>query len=335
MQDELDLHGMRARRRARRARRIPAQCRQARLRCVRVIHGKGLGSAGGEPVLKSMVHSWLVQKEEVDRLLRGATADGGIRRPDRAAEGGPASLGMALHLLDHGALRRHTVQRDRRPCTWRSGARLACGNECIALCQKHRITTAAAHALIKIIEILAILVGAFSGFIEARRKRMDVVGVFTVAFITAFGGGTLRDILLDKRPLFWVTHQEYAILIFVLALVARPLIRTLRQIVSERLIVIADAFGLGLFSVAGVPTALDAAHAAVHRLDDGRDHRDFRRRAARYRLQRGADGVPGRQALRDLRLPRKLDVPADADEPACRTISPCGRARCSSPCCAC
>jgi uncharacterized membrane protein YeiH len=112
--------------------------------------------------------------------------------------------------------------------------------------------------LIKFIEIMAILVGAFSGFIEARRKRMDLVGVFTVAFITAFGGGTLRDILLDKRPLFWVTHQEYAILIFVLALVASPLIRTLRQMVSERLIVIADAVGLGLFSVAGVSSALDA-----------------------------------------------------------------------------
>ena len=112
--------------------------------------------------------------------------------------------------------------------------------------------------LIRFIEILAILVGAFSGFIEARRKRMDPVGVFTVAFITAFGGGTLRDILLDKRPLFWVTHQEYAILIFVLALVATPLIRALRQIVSERLIVGADAIGLGLFSIAGVSSALDA-----------------------------------------------------------------------------
>jgi len=113
-------------------------------------------------------------------------------------------------------------------------------------------------SLIKFIEIMAILVGAFSGFIEARRKRMDLVGVFTVAFITAFGGGTLRDILLDKRPLFWVIHQEYAILIFVLALIASPAIRTLRQIVSERLIVIADAVGLGLFSVAGVNAALDA-----------------------------------------------------------------------------
>ena len=112
--------------------------------------------------------------------------------------------------------------------------------------------------LIKFIEIMAILVGAFSGFIEARRKRMDLVGVFTVAFITAFGGGTLRDILLDKRPLFWVTHQEYAILIFILALVAAPAIRTLRQVVSERMIVVADAIGLGMFAIAGVASALDA-----------------------------------------------------------------------------
>ena len=110
-------------------------------------------------------------------------------------------------------------------------------------------------SLITVIEILAILVGAMSGFVEARRKRMDLVGVFTVAFITAFGGGTLRDILLDVRPLFWVEHQEYAILIFVLALVATPLVRTIRQIVSERIIVVADAIGLGLFAVAGVSQA--------------------------------------------------------------------------------
>jgi uncharacterized membrane protein YeiH len=113
-------------------------------------------------------------------------------------------------------------------------------------------------SLIKIIEVMAILVGAFSGLVEARTKKMDVVGVFTVAFITAFGGGTLRDVLLDIRPLFWVQHQEYAILIFFMSLVASPLLRHLRHIVSERLIVVADALGLGLFSIAGVSTALHA-----------------------------------------------------------------------------
>lgn len=112
--------------------------------------------------------------------------------------------------------------------------------------------------LLQYVEAMAVLVNAISGFIEARSKKMDVVGVFIVAFITAFGGGTLRDILLDKRPLFWVTHQEYTIVIFVLALIAAPLIRTLRYIVSERLIVIADAFGLGLLSIAGTSQALAA-----------------------------------------------------------------------------
>jgi uncharacterized membrane protein YeiH len=112
--------------------------------------------------------------------------------------------------------------------------------------------------LITYLEIMAILVNAFSGFIEARGKKMDVVGVFIVAFITAFGGGTLRDILLDKRPLFWVAHQEYVILLFVLALIAAPLVNTLRKIVSDKLIVIADALGLGLLSIVGVSEALAA-----------------------------------------------------------------------------
>lgn len=109
--------------------------------------------------------------------------------------------------------------------------------------------------LITIIEITAILVGAFSGFVEARRKRMDIVGVFIVAFITAFGGGTMRDILLDKRPLFWVQHQEYTILLFVVALAAAPFARHIKYIMSERLIVVADAVGLGLFAVASVSQA--------------------------------------------------------------------------------
>lgn len=111
---------------------------------------------------------------------------------------------------------------------------------------------------IQIIEFLGILAFAFSGFVEARRKDMDLVGVFTVAFITAFGGGTLRDLLLDRRPLFWVEHQEYALLVFILALVISPFMRHLRFAFSEKLLVTADALGLGLFSVLGASLAQDA-----------------------------------------------------------------------------
>ncbi|MBI3283849.1 MAG: trimeric intracellular cation channel family protein [Burkholderiales bacterium] len=112
--------------------------------------------------------------------------------------------------------------------------------------------------LLHAVEVTGIVAFACSGFIEARRKKMDMVGVFTVAFITAFGGGSLRDLLLDRRPLFWVEHQEYPILIFVLALLAVPFLRHLQHAVTERAIVLADALGLGLFSVTGTSLALDA-----------------------------------------------------------------------------
>ena len=61
--------------------------------------------------------------------------------------------------------------------------------------------------LLPSIELLATLAFALSGIMEAARKRMDVVGVCVVGFLAAFGGGTLRDILLDQRPFFWVENE--------------------------------------------------------------------------------------------------------------------------------
>lgn len=112
--------------------------------------------------------------------------------------------------------------------------------------------------VLHVVEVAGIVAFASSGFIEARQKQMDVVGVFTVAFITAFGGGTLRDLLLDRRPLFWVEHQEYPILIFVMALISIPFLRHLHHAVAEKTIIYADALGLGLFSVTGASLAAEA-----------------------------------------------------------------------------
>jgi uncharacterized membrane protein YeiH len=112
--------------------------------------------------------------------------------------------------------------------------------------------------LVFAVELVAVLAAAFSGFAESQRKQMDVVGVFTVAFITAFGGGTLRDVLLDRRPFFWVEHQAYVILIFALSLLAAPLMRHARRIIPNAGFIAADAIGLGFFSIAGVSLALEA-----------------------------------------------------------------------------
>lgn len=114
------------------------------------------------------------------------------------------------------------------------------------------------NTALQLIEAGGIVAFASSGFIEARRKEMDLIGVFTVAFITAFGGSTLRDILLDRRPFFWVQHQEYIWLIFVLALVVIPLSHYLRSASAERAIIFADALGLGMFSAAGASVAQEA-----------------------------------------------------------------------------
>lgn len=85
---------------------------------------------------------------------------------------------------------------------------------------------------------------------------MDLVGVYTVALITAFGGGTLRDLCLDRTPLFWVANQSYAILILVLSIGAFLFSGLVR--VPDRAVLLPDALGLGLFSIAGAGVALDA-----------------------------------------------------------------------------
>ena len=114
------------------------------------------------------------------------------------------------------------------------------------------------HPFLIAIEVGGTVAFAMSGLIEATRKRMDLVGVFSVAFVSAFGGGTVRDILLDRRPLFWIENQEY--LWLVLAMVATtPLwLQTLRHKVGGRLMELADALGLGLFAISGA-TLADAA----------------------------------------------------------------------------
>jgi uncharacterized membrane protein YeiH len=114
--------------------------------------------------------------------------------------------------------------------------------------------------LLLAIEVGGVLAFALSGLLEARRKDMDMVGSFTIAFITAFGGGTLRDLLLERRPFFWVEHQGYTWLVFILALVFTPFARHLRLAMSEKIILVADALGLGLFSALG---ASEANHAGM------------------------------------------------------------------------
>ena len=77
IQRQLDLHGLRRDDAREALGHFIRKAHRQGIRCVRVVHGKGLGSPGKAPVLKSRVHSWLVQKNEVLAFVQAKPADGG------------------------------------------------------------------------------------------------------------------------------------------------------------------------------------------------------------------------------------------------------------------
>ena len=107
-----------------------------------------------------------------------------------------------------------------------------------------------------LVELAATAAFALSGVLEGARKRLDVVGVCVVGFLTAFGGGTLRDLLLDQRPFFWVRHVEMLWGVLALCMLAMLVLKARHFAPTERAIQWPDALGLGLFAATGVHQAL-------------------------------------------------------------------------------
>lgn len=114
---------------------------------------------------------------------------------------------------------------------------------------------------LKLIEVLGVLAFSMTGIFEARRLKMDIVGTYSIAMITAFGGGTVRDLFLQRHPLFWIQDWPYGVVILVLSLVSVAIFRRIKDRKSKALmltVTICDALGLGLFSVLGAVYSLQA-----------------------------------------------------------------------------
>lgn len=108
------------------------------------------------------------------------------------------------------------------------------------------------------LEALGVLAFALSGIMEAARKQFDLVGVVMIGAVTAFGGGTLRDVLLDRRPFFWV-EQEFWVWALIVVGLALPFFFKANHIaLTEKAILIPDAVGLGIFAAGGTHLALMA-----------------------------------------------------------------------------
>ncbi|WP_051362353.1 trimeric intracellular cation channel family protein [Solimonas soli] len=106
--------------------------------------------------------------------------------------------------------------------------------------------------LVRILDFIGVGVFAVSGALAAGRKRLDLVGVIVIATVTAIGGGTLRDLLMN-RTVFWFVDPSYLIAIFVAALLTMLYVRWRHP--PERQLEIADALGLAMFSISGARIA--------------------------------------------------------------------------------
>jgi uncharacterized membrane protein YeiH len=103
---------------------------------------------------------------------------------------------------------------------------------------------------------VGVAVFAISGALAAGRKSLDLVGVVVIATVTAIGGGTLRDLLLDRPP-FWLSDPVHLYVIFTAALLT--VVYSRRWAPPERALMVADALGLAMFTISGAQIA-ERAH---------------------------------------------------------------------------
>lgn len=106
-----------------------------------------------------------------------------------------------------------------------------------------------------IIDILGTFSFAVSGAFLAMQKRLDPFGVLVVSFVTAIGGGTLRDMLIGNLPVGWLRNETATIVIFASAIAAMFFSRFLKQFTTT--LFLFDALGLGLFTVIGIEIGID------------------------------------------------------------------------------
>lgn len=111
------------------------------------------------------------------------------------------------------------------------------------------------------IDLLGIAVFAISGTLAAWRNQMDGFGVIVLASVTAIGGGTLRDVILDV-PVIWINNNSYFYAIFIAAIGTILAVRN-RLTIPHNTLQFFDALGLAFFVIMGTQKALDNGTSAM------------------------------------------------------------------------
>ena len=108
--------------------------------------------------------------------------------------------------------------------------------------------------LFNIIDILGTAAFAISGALSAMNRKLDLFGIFIIAFVTAIGGGTLRDVLIGNTPVTWMQNTFYLYLIGFASLLAIIFRNKLNYL--KRSLFLFDTIGLGVFTIVGVETGI-------------------------------------------------------------------------------
>ncbi|MDG6267630.1 trimeric intracellular cation channel family protein [Glaesserella parasuis] len=106
-------------------------------------------------------------------------------------------------------------------------------------------------------DLIGTIVFAISGAIAARQHKMDIFGMFVLAFVTGVGGGTLRDVMIGSTPVFWMKQPIYVLMISVAVVIVAILKNQIDRDYWKKGLLIFDAIGLGVFTVIGVQKGLD------------------------------------------------------------------------------
>lgn len=107
---------------------------------------------------------------------------------------------------------------------------------------------------LKILDIAGTAAFSIAGTFAAMEKRLDIFGIFIIAFITALGGGTLRDVLIGQVPVNWMVNLNSGMIVLlstIIALLFRTVIKNYHNV-----LLLFDSIGLGFFTVVGIQTGI-------------------------------------------------------------------------------
>ncbi len=116
------------------------------------------------------------------------------------------------------------------------------------------ITTFDPRSLLYLFDMIGIVACSVSGTILAKHKNFDVFGCLLVSIVTAIGGGTVRDVILDRHPLFWMVDMSYLTVITISSLVMQIFFHP-NSIRVDKFLKLSDTIGLSAFTLIGIKVA--------------------------------------------------------------------------------